>query len=82
MKRLKNPFYNRDIVSIKDFQRPDLDYLFHVANEIKTSLPNDSLKNKSIGLMFLEPSTRTRLSFESAMNSLGGKLICYCFYIR
>ncbi len=38
MKRLKNPFYNRDIVSIKDFQRPDLDYLFHVANEIKTGL--------------------------------------------
>tara|TARA_B100000029_G_scaffold516569_1_gene631235 strand:+ start:14352 stop:15287 length:936 start_codon:yes stop_codon:yes gene_type:complete len=77
MKRLKNPFYNRDIVSIKDFQRPDLDYLFHVANEIKTSLPNDSLKNKSIGLMFLEPSTRTRLSFESAMNSLGGKSISF-----
>ena len=34
MKRLKNPFYNRDIVSIKDFQRPDLDYLFHVADKL------------------------------------------------
>ena len=63
MKRLKNPFYNRDIVSIKDFQRPDLDYLFQVADNIKTSLPNDSLSTKSIGLMFFEPSTSRRLSF-------------------
>ena len=77
MKRLKNPFYNRDIVSIKDFQRPDLDYLFHVADKIKSSLPNDSLNTKSIGLMFFEPSTRTRLSFESAMNSLGGNSISF-----
>ena len=75
IKRLKNPFYNRDIVSIKDFQRPDLDYLFKVADNLKTNLPNDSLSGKSIGLMFFEPSTRTRLSFESAMNSLAGKSI-------
>ena len=77
MKRLKNPFYNRDVVSIKDFQRPDLEYLFQVADKIKSSLPNASLNNKSIGLMFFEPSTRTRLSFESAMNSLGGKSISF-----
>ena len=77
MKRLKNPFYNRDVVSIKDFQRPDLEYLFQVADKIKSSLPNASLNSKSIGLMFFEPSTRTRLSFESAMNSLGGKSISF-----
>lgn len=72
---MKNPFYNRDIVSIKDFQRIELEYLFQFADKINTNFPVGSLNDKSIGLIFFEPSTRTRLSFESAMNSLGGRSI-------
>ena len=74
---MNNPFYNRDVVSIKDFQRSDLEYLFDVANKLETGKPLNSLTGKLLGLMFLEPSTRTRLSFESAMNSLGGKSISF-----
>ena len=68
MKRLKNPFYNRDVVSIKDFQRPDLEYLFQVADKIKSSLPNASLNSKSIGLMFFERSEEHTSELQSLVN--------------
>ena len=72
---MNNPFYNKNVVSIRDFTRDDLEYLFHIADNIDSNSLTDTLQNKLLGLVFFEPSTRTRLSFEAAMNSLGGKCI-------
>ena len=72
---MTNPFYNKNVVSIRDFTRNDLEYLFHVADTINSNSLCEALRNKILGLVFFEPSTRTRLSFESAMNSLGGTCI-------
>lgn len=75
---MTNPFYNRDVISIKDFSKQDLEYLFAASDKTQT-LPIDEKRKlasgKLLGLMFLEPSTRTRLSFEAAMLSIGGNVI-------
>jgi len=70
-------FYLRDVISIIDFTREELEYLFEIADRM---LPYrrghlDLLKGKIMASLFLEPSTRTRLSFESAMKRLGGDVI-------
>ena len=69
-----NPFYGRDVVSIKDFSRDDLEYLFSKTDRFSENQTDGSqlLNHKILGLMFFEPSTRTRLSFEAAMAALGG----------
>ena len=73
-----NPFFNKDVISIRDFSRSDLDYLFSKSDAIQ-NLPIDEKKRlafgKLLGLTFFEPSTRTRLSFEAAMLSIGGDVI-------
>ena len=73
-----NPFFNKDVISIRDFSRSDLDYLFSKSDDIQ-NLPIDEKKRlafgKLLGLTFFEPSTRTRLSFEAAMLSIGGDVI-------
>src|SRR5688500_4660386 len=73
-----NRFFNRDVVSIKDFQRDDLEYLFKKTDEMKKLSPKekDELgKARIMGYLFYEPSTRTRMSFEAAMASIGGSSI-------
>ena len=70
-------FEGRDIISIKDFSREEIDYIFDVA---KTMEPlavkgSDMLRGKILATLFFEPSTRTRLSFEAAMHKLGGSTI-------
>jgi aspartate carbamoyltransferase catalytic subunit len=73
-----NPFFSKSIVSIKDFKRSDLEFLFKVANKIENIDDNSRhmlAKNRILGLIFFEPSTRTRLSFEAAMLSIGGQNI-------
>lgn len=73
-----NPFFNKDVISIRDFSRSDLDYLFLKSDAIQI-LPVEEKKKlafgKLLGLTFFEPSTRTRLSFEAAMLSIGGDVI-------
>ncbi|WP_405296305.1 aspartate carbamoyltransferase [Methanobrevibacter sp.] len=73
MFRLKN------IISIKDFEREDIEYILDEASKLediaKSKEISDELKGKLLGLMFFEPSTRTRLSFETAMKRLGGGCI-------
>lgn len=70
-----NPFKSKDVISIKDFSRKDLLYLFKKADQIE-KMPDDIrmhlLDGKILGYLFFEPSTRTRLSFEAAMLWLGG----------
>jgi aspartate carbamoyltransferase catalytic subunit len=70
-------FKGRDIVSIKDFSREEIDYILKTAASMEPIARNGSemLHGKILATLFFEPSTRTRLSFEAAMNKLGGTSI-------
>ena len=67
----------RHILSIADFQKQDLDRILSVASNIAVnpSVYSEVAKGKILATLFFEPSTRTRLSFESAMLRLGGSVI-------
>lgn len=73
------PFYGKDILSVKQFKRSDLEYIFGVANEMREMVERvgsfDLLKGKILANLFYEPSTRTSSSFTSAMERLGGSVI-------
>ncbi len=73
------PFYFKDILSVKQFQRRDLDYIFGVAHEMAEMVRRvgtfDLLKGKILANLFYEPSTRTMASFTAAMERLGGSVI-------
>ena len=72
-------FKLKDIISIKDFTRYDIEYILRQASKLekiaKSREVSNELQGKIIGLMFFEPSTRTRMSFETAMKRLGGECI-------
>jgi aspartate carbamoyltransferase catalytic subunit len=70
-------FKDRDIVSIKDFSREEIDYILKTATTMESIAKSgsDILKGKILATLFFEPSTRTRLSFEAAINKLGGTAI-------
>jgi aspartate carbamoyltransferase catalytic subunit len=73
-----NRLYDRDIVSIKDFTKQDLEFVFSSTDKISSLRPNEKSelgKGRTLGYIFYEPSTRTRMSFEAAMASLGGSSI-------
>lgn len=73
-----NHLYDRDIISIKDFTKQDLEFVFSSTDKISTLRPNEKSelgKGRTLGYIFYEPSTRTRMSFEAAMASLGGSSI-------
>ncbi len=75
---MSNPFYDRDIVSIKDFSKDDLEFVFDATDNIsrlKHRQRGELGKGRTLGYIFYEPSTRTRMSFEAAMASLGGSSI-------
>jgi len=75
---LSDHFFNRDIVSIKDFSRQDLEYIFDCTDRVSALRPSKKAelgKGRTLGYIFYEPSTRTRMSFEAAMASLGGSSI-------
>ncbi|MEM0117436.1 MAG: aspartate carbamoyltransferase [Conexivisphaerales archaeon] len=64
----------RDFIAITDFTRSELDYIFEVADSMKSHVKTglQTLQGKILVTLFFEPSTRTRLSFEAAMLRLGG----------
>lgn len=70
-------FEGRDIISIKDFSREEISYIFKVAKTMEPLAAKGStmLRGKILATLFFEASTRTRLSFESAMHRLGGSTI-------
>ncbi|MGB9714537.1 MAG: aspartate carbamoyltransferase [Candidatus Bathyarchaeales archaeon] len=70
-------FEGRDIISIKDFSREEIDYIFDIAKKMESiaTKGSDMLKGKILATLFFESSTRTRLSFEAAMHKLGGSTI-------
>ena len=72
-------FKLKNIISIKDFEREDIEYILDEASKLediaKSRETSEELKGKILGLMFFEPSTRTRISFETAMKRLHGQCI-------
>ena len=67
----------KNLIDIKDFSVKEIDELIKVANDIINHREKYSHKcdGKILATLFFEPSTRTRLSFESAMLRLGGKVL-------
>src|SRR5215213_11047254 len=72
-------WYGKDIISVKQFGRDDLEYVFGVAHEMRGMVERvgtfDLLKGKILANLFYEPSTRTSSSFTAAMERLGGTVI-------
>lgn len=72
-------FYGQDILSVAQFTRDDLEYIFGVAEAMRTMVVHigtfDLLKGKILANLFYEPSTRTSSSFLAAMERLGGSVI-------
>ncbi len=74
-----NGLYGQDILSVRQFTPDLLDYVFGVADEMRTLVERfgsaDLLQGKVMANLFYEPSTRTSSSFMAAMQRLGGQVI-------
>ena len=68
-------FKNRDIISINDFSKEELLHILKVVKQIEQYPKGSLLRGKILAALFFEPSTRTRLSFMSAMEQLSGEVI-------
>ncbi|MFH1534742.1 MAG: aspartate carbamoyltransferase, partial [Patescibacteria group bacterium] len=68
-------FKNRDVISIRDFSKQEILYVLNKAKQFKAKPYPTLLRGKVMASLFFEPSTRTRFSFESAMQHLGGSVI-------
>ena len=66
---------NRSIVSIADYGKEKIQYLLDMATEFEAHPNRQLLRGKVVATLFFEPSTRTRLSFETAANRLGARVI-------
>ncbi len=71
----RKSFAGRDIISITDLSRAGITHVLDHADKLKNNPNPELLKGYVMGSCFFEPSTRTRLSFETAMSKLGGKVI-------
>ncbi len=70
-----NNFSQNGIISIRDLSKDDLEKIYSKTNEIlemKTEQRQEMASGKTLGYLFFEPSTRTTLSFQSAMALIGG----------
>lgn len=65
----------KDFVTIADLTREDILYLLKMAEAFESHPNRELLRGRVIATLFFEPSTRTRLSFETAANRLGAKVI-------
>ena len=67
----------KHVLSSSQYTRKDLEEIFDLADKVKKypEKYEEALKGKIIAVMFFEPSTRTRMSFETAVLRLGGKII-------
>jgi aspartate carbamoyltransferase catalytic subunit len=66
---------NKSLISITDYTKKDYLKLIEIAEEFEKNPKQQLLKGYVIASLFFEPSTRTRLSFESAINRLGGRIV-------
>ncbi len=67
--------FREGIISAKQFDKDDIEYILSKSREMIKKKNTDLLNGKILATLFFEPSTRTRLSFESAMYRLGGNVI-------
>jgi aspartate carbamoyltransferase catalytic subunit len=72
---MSNPLYRQNFISINDLSTEQLEFLLVAALRLKRQPQSNLLQDRLIGSCFFEPSTRTRLSFETAIQRLGGKVI-------
>jgi aspartate carbamoyltransferase catalytic subunit len=70
-------FHNRNVISIQDFTKEEIDHILKISQIMEpiAKTGTNILKGKILATLFFEPSTRTRLSFEAAMQKLGGTTI-------
>jgi len=72
-------FRGKDILDGAQFTREELEYIMNVVADMRERLEKhrslDLMKGYILGALFFEPSTRTRLSFETAMHRLGGSVV-------
>lgn len=68
-------FFNRDLISITDLNKAEILEILQLVKELKNRPRPQLLKDRVLASLFFEPSTRTRLSFETAMERLGGRVI-------
>jgi aspartate carbamoyltransferase catalytic subunit len=66
---------NKSLVSIDDYTKEEYLEILRVASEFEKNPVQNILEGRVVATLFFEPSTRTRLSFESAVNRLGGRVI-------
>lgn len=72
---MKRSFQGRHIIAISDFSRDEILHVLNVTEKLKKKSQPTLLNGYILGSCFFEPSTRTRLSFESAMYRLGGSVV-------
>ncbi len=65
----------RHLISIHDYTREDILEILNMASDFEANTSQPIFKDKVIASVFFEPSTRTRLSFETAVNRLGARII-------
>ncbi len=65
----------RDLISITDYSKEEYLRIMELAAEFEANPNQDLLQGKVVASLFFEPSTRTRLSFETAISRLGGRII-------
>jgi len=65
----------RDLISITDFSKDEYLRIMELAADFEKNPNQNLLDGKVVASLFFEPSTRTRLSFETAINRLGGRVI-------
>ena len=65
----------KDLISITDYSKDEYLEIMKLAGEFEKNPNQDLLKGKVVASLFFEPSTRTRLSFETAISRLGGKIV-------
>lgn len=72
-------FKHKNLISIKELSKEDINFILDKASKLenvaKSQEVSNSLNGKIVGMMFFEPSTRTKLSFETATKRLGGSCI-------
>jgi aspartate carbamoyltransferase catalytic subunit len=72
---MANPLYRKHIISINDLNRDELELVLHTAAQLKANPQPELLKHNVSASCFCEASTRTRLSFETAMHRLGASVV-------
>ncbi len=72
---MANSLYRKHIISIPELSREELELIVNTAGQLKAEPRPELIKNKVVASCFFEPSTRTRLSFETAIQRIGGDVI-------